>query len=182
MKITTQRVLKFLEGLSWVIFVGVCFEAGGFIINTFYTLVINPIDAKHFWPHIDLSGLYAWDRGYFIIETVLMCIVAVLRCWIFWLIVNILHYRKVDLNQPFSREMGRFITRISWLAMLTGLFSWGAAQYVEWFVKQGLKMPELQYLRIAGADVWLFMGIVLYVIAQIFKRGIEIQSENELTV
>jgi hypothetical protein len=26
------------------------------------------------------------------------------------------------------------------------------------------------------------MGVTLYVIAQIFKRGIEIQSENELTV
>jgi hypothetical protein len=43
-------------------------------------------------------------------------------------------------------------------------------------------MPELQHLRIGGADVWLFMGVVLYVVAQMFRRGIEIQSENELTV
>jgi hypothetical protein len=34
----------------------------------------------------------------------------------------------------------------------------------------------------AGADVWLFMGVTLFVIAQIFRRGIEIQTENELTV
>jgi len=152
MKITTQQVLKFLNVLSWIIFVGVCFEAGGFIVNTFYTLVINPVDAKHFWPEVDLSGLYKWDRGYFIIETVLMCFVAILRCWIFW------------------------------LALLTGMFSFWGAKYVEWFAKQGVKMPELQYMRIGGADVWLFMGVVLYVISQIFKRGIEIQSENELTV
>jgi len=26
------------------------------------------------------------------------------------------------------------------------------------------------------------MGVILFVLAQIFKRGIEIQSENELTV
>ena len=33
-----------------------------------------------------------------------------------------------------------------------------------------------------GADIWLFMGVTLLVIAQIFKRGIEIQDEHELTV
>ena len=43
-------------------------------------------------------------------------------------------------------------------------------------------MPGIQYLGLGGADVWLFMCVTLYVIAQIFKRGIEIQSENELTV
>jgi hypothetical protein len=37
-------------------------------------------------------------------------------------------------------------------------------------------------LHLGGADVWLFMGVILYIIAQIFKRGIEIQAENELTV
>ena len=43
-------------------------------------------------------------------------------------------------------------------------------------------MPDIQYLKFGGADVWLFMGIILLVIAQIFKRGVEIQSENELTI
>jgi putative transcriptional regulator len=49
-------------------------------------------------------------------------------------------------------------------------------------VKQGVKNPDLQYLRIGGADVWMFMGITLLVIVQIFKKGIEIQNENDLTV
>jgi hypothetical protein len=33
-----------------------------------------------------------------------------------------------------------------------------------------------------GSDVWIFMGITLLVIAHIFKKGIEIQEEHELTV
>ena len=33
-----------------------------------------------------------------------------------------------------------------------------------------------------GADVWLFMGVILIIFAMIFKKGIEIQSENDLTV
>jgi len=182
MIITTQQMLKILYVLAWIIFLGVCFEAGGFLINTFYTLVINPVDAKHFWPRVDLSSLYSWDRGYFMIETGLMCVVAICRVWIFWLIVKILQEKKLDLYQPFNIEVGRFIARISWLSLATGLLSYWGANYTEWFVQKGVTMPALQHLRIGGADVWLFMGVILYVIAQIFKRGIEIQSENELTV
>ncbi len=43
-------------------------------------------------------------------------------------------------------------------------------------------VPELNKLEIGGADVWIFMGIILFVIAQFFKRGLEIQSENDLTI
>jgi hypothetical protein len=43
-------------------------------------------------------------------------------------------------------------------------------------------MPDAESLHFGGADVWLFMGVTLFVIAQIFKRGIEIQAENDLTV
>ena len=50
------------------------------------------------------------------------------------------------------------------------------------FDRQGVEMPDVQHLRIGGSDVWLFMGVILFVIAQIFKRGIEIQTENELTI
>ena len=86
------------------------------------------------------------------------------------------------MSQPFSKELGRFIFKISYLSLLIGLFSWVGVKYIEWFVKEGVKMPDIKYLRLGGADVWLFMGVTLFVIAQIFKRGIEIQSENELTV
>ncbi len=182
MKISTKQILKILYVLSWIIFVGVCVEAGGFIFNSFFTLVLNPVGAKHFWQEVDLSSLYYYDPGYFFVETFLMSIVAIMRAWIFYLIIKILHDKKIDMSQPFNKEVGRFIFRISYLALLIGLFSWWGVKYAEWFVKQGVKMPDVQYLRLGGADVWLFMSVILFVTAQIFKRGIEIQSENELTV
>jgi hypothetical protein len=58
---------------------------------------------------------------------------------------------------------------------------WGA-NYTTWLIKQGVVMPVIQDLRMGGADVWIFMSVILFVIAQIFKRGIEIQEENDLTV
>jgi Protein of unknown function (DUF2975) len=180
--ISTRQILKILYVLSWILFVGICIEAGGFIFNAFFTLTINPIDAKHFWQEVDLSELYAFDHGHFFAQTLAICIVAVLRAWLFYLIIKILHDDKLNMAHPFSGEVGRFIFRMAYIALLIGLFSWWGAKYSEWLIKQGVKMPGIQYLRLGGADVWLFMSVTLYVIAQIFKRGTEIQSENDLTV
>ena len=180
--ISTTQKLKALYILSWIIFVGVCIEAGGFIVNAFFTLLLTPAGARHFWQQVDLSSLYKYDPGYFFVETLLMSIVAIMRAIIFYLIVKMLHDKKLNLSQPFSKEVGRCVFMISYLCLMIGLFSWYGVKYSIWFTKQGVQMPDVQQLRLGGADVWLFMGVTLFIIAQIFKRGIEIQAENELTV
>lgn len=182
MKISTAQVLKFLYILSWIIFIGLCIEAGGFIFNILFTLFVNPIEAHYFWERVDLSALYKFDPGYFLVETSLMTIAAILKALMFYLIVKILHDKKLNLAQPFNKEVGRFIFLLSYLSLGIGLFSSWGANYARWFEQQGIKMPDIENLRLGGADVWLFMGAVLFIIAQIFKRGIEIQAENELTV
>jgi hypothetical protein len=182
MKTSTKLVLKVLYILSWIIFVGVCIEAGGSIFSAFYTLEINSFNAKTFWVGNDLSGLYGYDRGHFFAETLLISITAVGKVCLFYLITKNLHPKKLSLSQPFSTEVGRLIFQLSYLSLLIGLFcAWGV-KYTEWLVKQGVQMPDTQHLRLGGSDVWLFMGVILFVIGQIFKRGIEIQIENELTV
>lgn len=177
-KISTERMLKILYVLSWIIFIGVCIEAGSFIFNAFFTLLINPVNADFF----DLSNLYEYDAGYFFVVLLIMSITAVMRALMFYLIVKILHDKKLNISHPFNKEVGRFIFSVSYLALGIGLFSYWGVNYTKWLVNQGVKMPGIQDLRLGGADVWLFMGVTLLVIAHIFKRGIEIQSENELTI
>lgn len=181
-KITTKQILKVLLVLSWIIFIGVCIEAGGLIFNTFYALVLNPIAARSFWMKADLSGLLQYDRGNFFAQTFFMIIVAVLKAIMFYLIVKTLHDKKLNMAQPFSKELTRFVSITSYLALLIGLFSLWGVKYAGWLTRQGVSMPGAEQLRLGGADVWLFMGVTLLVITQIFKRGIEIQTENELTV
>ena len=182
METSTKHILKVLYILSWVIFIGVCIEAGGSIFSAFYTLVINPINARTFWVGNDLSDLYKYDPGYFFAETLLISIAGVMKAYIFYLIIKILHDKKLNMSQPFNSDVRLFIIKVSWLAFGIGLFTGMGVKYTGWLVKQGVKMPDTQHLRLGGADVWLFMSITLFVIALIFKRGIEIQSENELTV
>jgi hypothetical protein len=37
-------------------------------------------------------------------------------------------------------------------------------------------------LFVGGGPEFLFLGAIVFVIAQVFKKGVEIQSENELTI
>lgn len=181
-KITTTQMLKVLHVVSWIIFIGLCINAGGILFNSFYALVINPVASKNFWQQIDLSGLFDFDKVYFMTIALIMIIVAVLKAFLYYLIVKILHNKKLNLTQPFNNEMKHFISNMSYLALGIGLFSYWGGTYTKWIADHGVTMPDIQNMQIGGADVWLFVGIILLVIAQIFKRGIEIQSENELTI
>jgi hypothetical protein len=182
MSIKTDSVLKALEVISWLLFIGICIEAGGFIFNTFLTLVLNPVGANKFWTEVNLSELYNYNQSYFITVTSLMIIVAMMRAFMFYIIVKIFHDKKLSLSQPFNETVRHFILKIAYFALGIGLFSFWGAAYTRGLVNQGVQMPDLQYLRLGGADVWLFMAVILFIIAQIFKKGIEIQNENDLTV
>ena len=182
-KTTTNQILKVLQILSWIIFIGLCIDAGGTAVNTFITLALNPLGANNFWEGADyLSSLYNYDYGHFFVITLTMTIVAVLKAIMFYLIVKLFTKKKLNLSQPFSLDLNRFILRLSYLALAIGLFSYSGFNYSVWLNKQGLKTADLQSLHIAGADVWLFMAVILFVIVQIVKRGIEIQNENNLTI
>ncbi|MBB6109796.1 Protein of unknown function [Mucilaginibacter lappiensis] len=181
MEITTKRTLPILFVLSWIIFVGVCIEAGGFILNAFFA-VVNPAVVKHLWHEADLSTLYQYSMWHFVAEMLLMSVVAVMKAWLFYLIIKILHDKKLDMAQPFNRDVRRFIFNIACITFMIGLFSWWGVQYTGWLIRLGIAMPDVQYLRLGGADVWLFMSVTLFVIGQIFKRGVEIQAENDLTI
>ncbi len=180
-RITTNQILKVLEVLSWIIFIGLCIEAGALIFNTVYALY-KPIVAQYFWNGADLSQLYKYDKGQFVAQMSLVVTVAVMKIVIFYLLVKMFYDKKFSLDNPFNTAVTRVVLNIAYLCLGAGLFSMWSTRQMKWFSKKGIAMPDEHLLNIDGADVWLFMAVVLIVIAQVFKKGIEIQNENDLTV
>ncbi len=181
-KIGTKEMLITLKVLAWIIFIGLCIEAGGMLFNTFFSLVINPIGAKKFWMQIDLSALMAYDKGYFLVVTTIMSIVSVMKALMFFLIVRLFHNKEFSFLQPFNQTLSHFVANLAYCSFGIGLFSIWGLKYTKWLSLSGTYIPSVEELHMGGADVWLFMSVVVFVIAQIFKRGIEIQTENDLTV
>lgn len=182
-RITTNQVLKVLQVLSWILFIGLCVEAGGMIVNTFITLFINPAGVQNFWEEKEyLSRLHSFDSGHFMVITLIMIIVAVLKTIMFYLIVKVFTDKKLNISRPFSSALRRFIVLQAYLALGIGLFSHYGYKYSAWLNGQGAGPADVQALHIGGADVWLFMAVILFVIAQVIKKGIEVQNENDLTI
>lgn len=180
-KISTGQILKILYVFSWMIFVGLCIEACGFLVNAVFALV-NPAIVAHLWQQVDLSDLFKFDRGYFIVAVLIMSIVAGMKAWLFFLMIKILHNKNLKISHPFSKALGHFIFVASYITLIIGLFSLWGVRYTAWLTGKGIKMPDIGSVHLGGADVWLFMCVMLFIIVQIFKRGIEIQTENELTI
>lgn len=181
-KITSKLMMKVLTVFSWIIFIGLSVEAGGIFFNSLLTLFYNSNWAKNAWNGIDFSSLFDYDKRYYITEMLLMSIVAILKALLFYLIVKILHNKKLNLVEPFNIETQKFVYNSSYICFGIGLFSTWGVQNTKWLTDKGILMPTFEKLNFGGADVWFFMGIILLVIAQIFKKGIELQNENKLTI
>ena len=65
-KISAKQMLNVLKVMCWIIFIGLCVEAGGILFNIAYTTFYNPIGAGFFWNQIDFSDLYQFDKGCYI--------------------------------------------------------------------------------------------------------------------
>jgi cytochrome c biogenesis factor len=180
--IAPTQILKVLHIVSWIIFIGLCVNAGGVLFNAFFALYINPMASQNFWQTINLGPLYDFDKVYFIAFALLMAIVAILKAILFYLIVKLLHDKNLDLNQPFNNKMTRFVANVAYLSLGISFFSkWGEDQ-TKWLIEKSIQMPAIQDLDLGGADVWFFMGIIFWVLKQLFKRGETIQTENDLTI
>jgi hypothetical protein len=180
----TGFFLKTLYVIAWIIFVGLCIDAGGLIVNTYVTLFINPAASVKFWGGLKLYPLYQFNESHYVTIVSLLIIVSVLKSILFYLIVNLFHKKKLNLSSPFNETLGKYIFLLSYLALGIGLFSYWGSRLANWLIiiSNGSLSPTIQHLKFEGADVWLFMGVILLVVAMIFRKGIEIQSDNDLTV
>ena len=181
MTISTTQILKALHVFAWIIFIGLCIETGGIIFNTIYAMY-KPIVAQHFWNGADLSALYDADKGRFLTQAFFMIIVAMFKTTIFWLIIKLFNDKKFSIARPFNNDVTSMVFNIAYLCLGAGIFSVWGSNHIIWMQGKGINMPGADVLKISGGDVWLFMAVVLYVIGQVFRKGIELQNENDYTI
>ncbi|SDE87738.1 Protein of unknown function [Dyadobacter soli] len=180
-EISTKQILRIVLLFSWIIFVGLSIQAGAFLTNAVF-VIVKPAVVDLLWQEVDLSDLRRHDPQYFFVIVLISGIVSLCKAGMFYLIIHFLLTKSVNMAQPFSRVTRGFVLGLCYLTFLIGLFSSMGARYAARYVAQGIKMPDIEQLNLGGADVWIFMAIILFVIAQIFRRGIEIQAENDLTI
>ena len=176
--------LESLHVLVWIIFIGLCIESGGILTNAVVSLFVYPTAAKNFWGGMNLYQLSNHFPGQFIAIISVLFTASFLKSVLFYLLVNLFHQKKLNFTSPFNETFGRYIFKLSYIALGVGLVSYWGKNFSNWLKFIGSKniSPDLFLAKFEGADVWIFLGIILLVFALIFKKGIELQSDNELTI
>ncbi|WP_084123521.1 DUF2975 domain-containing protein [Aquiflexum balticum] len=177
-KWVTQPGLMLITIVIWSIFIGLCIQAGAILFTLIYSL-FNPIVAQNLYEGLNLSALMEQDIRHYIGLLSLIVAITGLKAYIFYLMIRI--FLKINLTHPFSKEVSKLISKIGQVTVEIALFIIFTNAYVKWLSKREFDLPAMgEYM--GGAFEYFLMGIIIYAISKVFKRGLEIQSENELTV
>lgn len=176
----TKLVMSVMNVLFWVIFIGFCIKTGALLVS-FIVSFVNPAAVKNLYMAQDaangfnLSDLYRFNIAHYIGIASFLVILTGLKAYIAYLVIKIALKFKID--YPFDARVASLITKVSYVALEAGILAFIATFYSKGLIKKGVAIP-IDW----GGDELLFFAGVIFIIAQVFNRGVEIQSENELTV
>jgi len=172
-----KLVLTIMNIISWIIFIGLCIKAGTLIITTSISLFVNQEAARDLYLGLNLFNLYKYDNWYYIAVMSLIITIAVLKAYMFYFVIKI--FLKFDLKKPFTSNSADLISKISYVALGIGVISKISNDYYKWLTTHRV---ETHISLDFGSEDMLFMAGILFIVAYIFKYGVKIQSENELTI
>ena len=171
-------VFKALHIIAWIIFVGLCIEAGGLIVNFIFSL-FKPEIVQNLYQKLDLSQMYNLNKWVFFGVYGFILVIAILKAHLFYIVIMLIS--KLNLLKPFNNDVADRIKNISYYTLSIGLISYMAQQTTKNLTHYGFEIDALNQFW-TDSQAWILMAAVIYVIATIFARGVEIQNENDLTV
>ena len=171
-------IWKAIQAVCWVIFVGYCVRTGALLFNFVFSL-FRPVATHNLYLGLDLSALYAQHQPLY--TDILMGIIALSagKAYVFFMTTQL--FAAINLATPFNDRVATLITRITSCTFFIGLASVIADELVAKLANNGYPMSGVAGFWNDGG-VYLTMSAILFVIALIFKKGIALQKENELTI
>lgn len=175
---TNNIIFWALYIIAWLIFVGLSIEAGGLVVNFFFSLY-KPEFIQNLYQKLDITAIYSQSKIAFLSIYTFILILAILKAYLFYMVIMLMH--KINLVKPFSNYVANQILRIGYCTISIGLLSYIAKQFTKNLLHKGFAIDKL-YQFWEDTQAFILMGAIIYIIATIFKKGVALQSENDLTV
>ena len=168
-------VFKTMNVLFWVIFIGLCIKTGSLITSLVISLFINPEATKQLYQGLNLSSLYQFSTYHYFHTMLLYVLINALQATMAYFTVKI--FMELKLEKPFSVAINGILRKMSRFGLATGLLAIGGQAYSDWLKKAGISVP----IDWAYSQILFFAGI-LFLVAQVYQKGIELQQESDMTV
>lgn len=173
-KTTTETILVVMNVLAWIVFLGLLFEAGA-ILATYGISVAKPDIATKLYKSEDWLSLMQFDFWYYTGIISMKAAILILEAYIAFLVIKVLS--SIKMVSPFTMDVAKKLENIAYTFILV----WAAVLIyngqLKWLSKDVVNILDKRL----SPDFIIYAGLI-FVISQIFKKGVEIQSENELTV
>ena len=169
----TEKLLKIMTFFSWFACIGLLIKTGTFLV-TYLLSIENAEIAKNLYEGMNLYeyrthsfAQYSFIIGYKIVLYTLEASIA-------YLVIKLL--QKLNIKQPFNDAVHQFMQKISYRIF----YLWIVAIVHNTHMQLIGKKHDFE-MYLFSSD-FVFLSVVIFIFAQIVKRGIDIQSENELTI
>lgn len=179
MRTNTDRILSIMKFLFWLVFIGLCIKTGTIILSFIISLFSHSEAAGYLYLGLNLNELYQKHFVHYICLVLSIIMLSALKAYIAYLVTKI--FIKINFNAPFNNITANLLMRISHGALAAGIIALVAYGYNFWLIRSKASMLNTIPF-VEGSREFLFLAGIIFIIAQIFKKGVDLQSENELTI
>ena len=169
----TEKLLKFMKFFSWLAFIGLMIKSGTILVTYLFSIG-NAEVSKDIFEGLNLFEYrnHSFVQYSFIIFYKI--ILFAVEAYIAFLVITLL--QKLNIKQPFNVNVLQLMRRISY-----GIFYLWVVALIHNAHVQFLATRYHFEMKLFSSD-FIFLSGIIFIFAQIVKSGIEIQSENELTI
>ncbi len=173
-KTRTTQILAIMNVIAWMAFIGYAINAGA-ILTSYVVSWFNPNASKNMYLQLNKNVLEQYSFLQYTMSISFMFAILCIKAQIALLVTRVLG--KVNLENPFKTRVALALEKISYLLITIATLAFLANAHTDWLQKrtgiEGDKLTTQEILVTAG---------LVFIISQIFRRGVELQAESDLTV
>ena len=169
----TKQILKVMQIFAWIAFIGLSIKVGAIVISYIVSLG-NPEASKNLNEDMNYFDYNQYSIMHYTFIVFYRILQYSLQAGIAFLVIKLLS--NLNIQRPFNTIALKQIQTISyniialWAIVVIHNFHVGILE-----ARSGIKANLL------SSEFVLLAGVV-FVISLLFKRGLELQSENDLTI
>lgn len=175
-------VITILKIVLWIVFVGLMLTS--ILMFAIFVMSLFKLD-NDFIKNVKITlpnfkGKFSDLKGYgtaiFSVLLFLITLLSIIQAYLVSLAIKIL--QKLNFKHPFSTEIAEIIDKIVSLAIILAI----GTIFINVF--SGFLLGESTVnLELGSSNLnFLIFAAIIYIIGKIYKKGIELQSENDLTI
>ncbi len=159
--------------VAWIVFIGLCIKTGAILISYFVS-INNPEASKNLFEGLNLYEYYNYSfKQYTFIVSYKVALFAT-EAYIAFMVTQLLS--GLNLEKPFNVNVQKLMQKISYSIFYLWIIAIVHNAQVQFLGKKYRFTIDL------FSSDFIFLAGIIFIFAQIIKRGIQIQYENDLTI